>query len=180
MEISVSGKDYIECEEASHNLWCNSKTGHYGSGILNNQSDPRKTERIGLLGEKSFSLATGLSCDFSYKRNGDSGDFLIQNIRIDVKTSAKYPTYKAGLIYAEHENGVAIELKSNIYVFAYLKSEDTIKKLATISFLGYTYRETILQLQKVPAIKGKHKNYQVSFDSLKPIDRLITNIRGSI
>jgi hypothetical protein len=62
----------------------------YPQGILNNAKDIFKTERIGMYGEKAFSIFTGLPLDETISEKGDPGyDFLLNSsekiIKLDVK-----------------------------------------------------------------------------------------------
>lgn len=174
--VEILGEEYEICDSSSSNLWANSKTGFYGSGILNKKTDPRRTERIGLLGEMAFSKITKLPYDFTYKIRGKTEDFIFNGKTIDVKTSAKYPNYESGLIYAQNEKGKLIKIKPDYFVFSFIMEEDREKKIAKICFVGYTNREYIQTLPIVKARQGFHKNYEVPFLELKSINQLLKKI----
>lgn len=174
--VEVKDKDYEICSEASGNLWANSKTGYYGSGILNKKDDPHRTERIGLLGEMAFSKITNLPYDFTYKVRGKPQDFNFDDYSIDVKTSAKYPAFEAGLIYAQNEKGKLVKIKPDYFVFSFLMEEDREKKFAKLCFLGYIKKKHLENLEMVKARQGFHMNYEIPFIELKPLVKLIQKI----
>ena len=170
MIVEISGKNYEKCLESSKNMWCSSKKGQYGHGLINTPCDPTKVERIGRLGEMALSLVTGLQPDFGYIKNGDASDFI--GTKIDMKTASKYPRYETGLIQAINERGVKLPLKNDIYVFGYVIKDDITNHLANIEIVGWQTKEFIEKLPIVIARMGSHQNYEVPYKNLLPIEGL--------
>ena len=66
--------------------------GTYGGGVGNSVEDEDIVERTGAVGEKAFSLLTGMPMNEKFKQNGDEGfDFRIPSFSIDVKCHTRYP-----------------------------------------------------------------------------------------
>jgi len=170
-EVVVEGEEYEKCEAQSTNMWANSKTGEWGSGLMNNKDDPRKTERTGNLGEMAFAKVFNLPVDFSYKRGGDDQDFMLFGKHsLNIKNAAR--NYGQALVKAVTDTGYPVPPKNDIYVFSYIASEDRENKRATVMLVGYEVKDAIVAREKVPAIKGKHLNYAIPYNELKPISRL--------
>ena len=172
--IKIKGQEYLDCIEASKNMWCSSKAGFYGRGILNKQKDPHRTERLGRLGEKALSKYLKRDVNFKYVKGGDSGD-LISESKIDIKT-ASY-NYGALLIQAENEFGKKNKIKCDIYVAAICESDDGENKEATIRLVGWCDKTFIENQKMVPARVGKHKNYDIAYENLNPIETLKENFK---
>lgn len=169
ISLIIQGKDYIDCIESANNMWCSSKPGIWGNGILEN------AEKLGRLGEKALSLYLNLPVDFSYRKYGDTGD-LIFHKSIDIKTASR--NYKKMLIQGENEFGQLIPLKSDYYVAAYCNYIDIEGKKAKITIVGWIRRESIINNKLVSAIRGLHKNYQIGYNELIPIKLLKSEING--
>lgn len=166
--IEISGDEYFKCEEFSQKMWANSKQGEWGRGLINDPSDRAKAERTGLLGEMAFAKIFNIPINLDYADGGEDTDFILfRHDTIDVK-SATY-NYGVALLKAETNTGRSIQQKNDVYVFSYLEKDDAINKHAFVIIVGYEYRETILSKPKVPARKGNHKNYELSYAELKPI-----------
>lgn len=135
--VTIAGDDYKKCVAASENYWSSSKRGLYGSGILNSDEDPHRTERIGLLGELAVAKLLGLDVDFSYKEKGDAGYDLLskKGNKIAVKTAAR--NYGIGLVRCKDGAGKLVQLKADIYVFAYVFEESTALEIADICIAGW-------------------------------------------
>jgi hypothetical protein len=172
MKIVITTEDYIKCEKASCNMWANSKKGVYGKGLINNNNDPYKAERVGKLGEVALAKVLGGDVDFSYKEKGDFCDITVKGKKVDIKTALR--NYGELLVYARHENGRDIELKSDLYIAAVLLEEDRIKKRAIVDLIGWCTRKEILANGMHPGKNGaKHLNYVAKYSSLKHLDVLI-------
>jgi len=66
--------------------------GSYGGGYGNTPKDNNNVERTGAIGEKAFSLLTGLPMNEDFKPNGDDGfDFKVPSFSIDVKCHTRHP-----------------------------------------------------------------------------------------
>ena len=39
VRVSIKDKAYLECQEAAQKMWCSSKPGIYGKGLLNTKID---------------------------------------------------------------------------------------------------------------------------------------------
>src|SRR5260221_9217812 len=88
LKVEVSGSEYDLCEHSSHNMWANTKTGEWGSGLANTEGDPRKVERTGRLGEMALAKLVGIPIDLAYRVYGDDRDAtLLRNIKVNMKTA---------------------------------------------------------------------------------------------
>lgn len=169
--IEISGNDYCLCEESSKNMWANGKNGEWGRGLINNSFDERKAERIGRLGEMALSKLFNVNIDLSYRIGGDDRDFMLfKKIKVDAKTA--YINYNAGLIKAVHENGRIIPLEKDLYIFSYIEEEDRKLKKANIVVVGGMHKDDIIKREIVPARKGRHYNYDISYEEMTTIKHI--------
>jgi hypothetical protein len=173
IQVEIKGEDYLQCVKSSQNLWANSKTGKYGSGMNNTEKDPFRVERLGCLGELGFGRLLGLKPDFSYRKGGDNKDFEFNGRSIDVKVSFKNTGYK--LIYAVSESGYRVPLKSEIYVIGYLKGDYQRFNRAEIVYVGWTTRNTITKEPIVQATGGDHMVYKFPYYKLRSLSKLLNN-----
>lgn len=174
LKVEVSGKDYEVCEQVSHNMWSNSKTGEWGRGLANSENDPRKVERIGKLGEMALAKALNKPVDIAYREHGDAQDFILfRTIKIDLKTATRRPRYNAGLVKVIEECGLRIPLTKEIYVFGYVEDEKRSLKSAIVVLVGASLREEIAAKPIVPAKKGGHKNHEIPYLEMRSMDRFI-------
>ena len=171
--VTVENEEYDLCVQASSDMWCNTKIGEFGEGLINNKEDPRKVERTGRLGEMAFSKVFNLPIDLNYINEGDQFDFILdlpeKSYTIDVKTAAR--NYNEGLIRALDDKGHYIELKCSHYVFGYIASEDRINRKAKVGLVGWESQENIIQRPLVNAKRGKHKNFSLPYIDLLPIEK---------
>jgi len=170
LKIPIPSDLYEKCEECSKNRWSNSKKGQFGRGLINNSDDPCRAERVGLLGEAALAQFINRKVDYKYKEGGNPFDFSLNNLTIDIKTAAK--NYGCGLIRAKTPNLTVIELKSDVYVFAYLEAENRDEQTAVVVLKGWLEKESIEKCDIVPARIGRHFNYQIKYEELKPIEEL--------
>lgn len=171
IRTNINKKEYEICDNLI--MWVNKKRGsRWNNGLINNSGDPRRCERIGKIGEFGFAKIFGLSVDLEYKTRGDDYDFVFNDLTIDVKTSQKKPWYESGLVKAIDNRGTLVLLRSDIYVFGYLDVENKKKKKATVVLVGFKRREDIIKYDRVPAILGEHKNYQIPYEDLEDINKL--------
>lgn len=170
MKIQIPPKLYEKCNLCSQNRWSNKKTGHFGRGLINSKDDPCKVERIGLLGEAALAQYINQKVDYEYKEGGTPFDFNLNGLNIDIKTAAR--NYGCGLIRAVSDRGSVVELKSDIYVFAYLEVENRDEKMATVVLTGWEEKCKIEKMKTVPARIGNHLNYELSYQNLNPIETL--------
>lgn len=170
MKIQISSKLYEKCRKHSQNRWSNKKKGFFGRGIINSNDDPCKVERIGLLGEAALALYIDQKVDYKYRDDGTPFDFNIGGFNIDLKTASR--NYGCGLIRAISDRGANIELKSDVYVFAYLEGENKEEKSASIVLTGWLERCKIQTQSVVPARVGRHFNYECKYTDLNPIETL--------
>lgn len=177
MLINLNKEEYEKCEQSSKNQWCSSKIGIYGKGILNNDNDQYKVERIGKLGEAALGKMISEDPNYDYKENGDLFDFNINGYAIDIKTSSYEKDY--GLILAVNEQKKELPLKCDYYVMATLKEEDRSTKTAIIEIHGYCSKEDVLKRNKI-YFPYRHSglNYKISHNTLLPIENLIEIIKG--
>lgn len=171
MIITINANEYKLCDKGSKNYWCSSKKGIYGRGILNTENDPYRVERIGNLGE--FAFAKYMKLDppaFEYKKGGDDYDFLINGHTIDVKCARK--DYGAILIKCETEKGTDVFQKCDIFVCSHVIEDD--RKTASVRLVGWVTLDYVLSLPKKesPHWRSQHKNYEVNFNSVNPMDEL--------
>lgn len=174
--VLIEGEEYDKCEEYSHKRACNKKTGEWGKGMINKDGDPRKVERTGLLGEMAFSKIFGYPIDLTYREDGDRYDFIMPKVgTIDIKTASKFPHYRSGLIKAPYKKDRTLKkLPCDMYVFAYIDSEDIQNKKAKIVVVGGRLRRDIQKLPTVPARMGSHSNYEITYSTLNPTSKMLT------
>ena len=170
MRIEIPSEIYKKCEECSANRWSNKKKGVYGRGLINNINDPYRAERIGLLGEAALAQYINRKVNYKYVEGGNPFDFQLNNLKIDIKTAAK--SYGCGLIRAQNQYKKQIKLTSDIYIFSYIEEENREDKKAAVILKGWMERENVEKCQVVPARIGKHYNYQIDYEKLKPIEEL--------
>lgn len=174
VQVLVKGEEYAICEESSRNRWSNTKTGHYGKGMINTESDAHRVERTGMLGEMALAKLFNLDVDIRYIHMGDKYDFIIGgSATLDVKTATK--NIGSGLIYAR-KNRLApvMELTKDIYVFAFIEYDDLSSKEAMINIVGYIKGKDISDdLYQGRAQGSEHYNYEVSYFKLKPLEKLL-------
>ncbi len=174
--VEVEGEEYVACDYASRNFWGSSKKGTYGKGLLNSENDPRKTERIGLLGQMAFSKLIDEPVDLAYRHGGDKQDNLIfGKYKIDIKCAAR--NYGANLIQKTNEFGKEQKIDKHIYIGSFLDSENREEKKAEILLVGFCLRKDVLGAKVAPARKGNHINYEIPFEEMRPIINLITTIK---
>lgn len=178
MLVIVEKDHYRQVEEAAKNQWANSKRGFYGSGILNSKKDPTKVERTGLLGQSAFSIISGLPTDFSYKKGGDKYDFIFGGYTFDVKTAAK--NYGAALIKCINEWGKPCFKQHDIYIGAYIVVDNNSDGIAQVSFQGYELGSRVAKFPVKNARQGVHKNYELTYNKLRPIETLLEFVAGKI
>jgi hypothetical protein len=172
-KIKVDGKNYEACDEASKSWWTkNKKGGEWNPGLLNSPYDPRKTERVGILGEMAFGIMTGLPVNLAFKEFGNTTDFDVLKYTLDVKTAAK--NYGAALVRCVDEYGRLMPLNNDIYSFAYLEFEDREAKEAIIAHVGYQTKSVLSSRPIVPARKGSHKNYEIPYHELKTMSMFMS------
>jgi hypothetical protein len=176
MLVIVENEHYRQVEDAAKNMWANSKKGFYGSGIINSKKDPTRVERTGLLGQAAFSIITGLHTDFSYRKGGDKYDFLIHNYKVDVKTASR--DYGAALIKCINEWGKNCFREQDIYIAAYIVMDNYEDKVAQVCFKGYELGKRVRDFPIKNARQGVHKNYELTYNKLRPMEVLLDFIKG--
>jgi len=163
--VNIVGEEYRICDNFAHNMWCSSKAGMWGRGLINTKDDQTKAERTGLLGEMAFSKVYGLGLDIEYKKGGKSIDFLsCDNKKIEIKTASKKPKYEAGLVKCIKN------LRADIYIFGYVDSDDRENGSATVILVGFDYKENIMKQEKKKGKVGDHLNYELPYHKLIPIE----------
>ena len=172
--IKIDGLEYEECDQASENYWANSKPGVYGAGLGATADDKYKPVRSGLLGQMAFGKLTGLPVDTTYRKGGDQQDNLIGKIKIDIKCPMR--NYGAALIYHTSEKGIKISLDKDIYVCSYIEQENRIEKTATVIMTGFALKQDVEKCEVKLGRKGSHMNYELPFDTLRPITKLVEAI----
>lgn len=174
-KVRISGKEYQECVRCSKgdNFWGNSKRGLYGQGLCRSDDDPFRPARLGKLGEMAFAKIFGTEFDNEYRKKGDKYDFKMKGYSIDLKTSNPWRKSGPGLIMRYNERGYSIPLSKDIYVFSYCAFDNLEKEMADIVFVGYCMKSDLDDFPVKNGYKGgKHKNIEVPFESLVPIQKL--------
>lgn len=168
--VSITKKEYEDCEEASKHFWGNSKPGKYGNGLCNTNDDPFKTARVGYLGQMAFSKLIGTECDLKYRKYGDKQDDLIGKYKVDVKCA----TSRSGncLILHTNEKGKICKIDKDFYVSSFINYEFRDRKIAEVGITGFVLKSDIANLKTAPG-KGSHINYVVTLDDLRPIWKLV-------
>lgn len=172
----IEGDEYRACAEACRSYWANSKPGVYGAGFANEHNDPFKATRIGMLGEMVFGKMIGQKPDFSYRKMGDDGDFVVAGCRIDVKTAVK--KRPSLWVYRVSEVGAVIELKSHVYVAQYLEYENRVDGFASILTVGWISRERLMMCELMTSKVGSHKNLVAPYELLKPVTGIIKRAKA--
>lgn len=175
--VEVEDDEYVACDNASRNFWSSSKKGMYGKGLLNSENDPYKTERIGLLGQMAFAKLIDEPVDLIYRLGGDKQDNLILGkFKLDMKCAAR--NYGANLIQKTNEFGKEQKIDKHVYVGSFVDSDKFEEKKAKIILVGYCLQKDIFEAKIAPARKGKHINYEIPFEEMRPIAKLITTINS--
>lgn len=167
--VDIPTEIYIKCARYAWNCASAKKKGTaYNKGLLNVREDPTKTQRIGKLGEAAFGLVYQLVPDYTYRRYGDSWDFEVRGITIDIKT-ASTANSDAILIRVREANGHRHLLKSQYYVGARLIADDRFSQTARVELVGKLARSVIQKFPEIPARRGDHWNIEVPFAALIPL-----------
>lgn len=174
--VEIEGAEYAACEAASSgkNFWGNSKPGAYGSGLGKTDDDEFKPARTGLLGQMAFAKIFNQQVDLEYRKGGDKYDNKIGRYTYDIKCAMK--NRGEGLIQHTNEFGKKNEqaLSKDIYVLAYVESEDRKQQKCKIIFAGYASKQDIQECETKIGYRGSgHLNYVVAFSKLKSIVKLL-------
>ena len=176
--VDISPEEYAVCEDFSHKMWANKKTGSYGRGMINNDDDPRRVERTGILGEMSVAKILDLPINVSYMEGGDQQDFIINGLKTDVKTATR--NYGALLIRATYSENPAnrVKLDKDIYISTFIINEDRENKIAKLGVVGYIDKSSINEsyLKRARYKFAKHWNWDVPYSSLNNIQSLMTRV----
>ena len=161
ISVQVENEEYQMCEDYSHVCWSTKKKGSdWNKGLINNEADPRRTERTGKLGEMAFGKVFGIPVDCSYRERGDEQDFILQDHKVNLKTASR--NYYYGLVKAK-EYGKVLEIKHDLFAFAFVKYDDRAAKSAEIILVGVELASKTSQREMQPARLGRHLNYEVPF-----------------
>lgn len=172
--IHIDQNKYKVCIKASMNMWSSEKKGcKYNEGMLNTKKDPYRTERIGRLGEMAFGILVEQPIDDTYIKYGDKMDFLYKGKKINVKCSTKYNKNEICFVRGIDSFGKKIELIQDIYVFSYLKNEDSKKEIANVVIMGYQTKEFIENKKLIKSTLDDHYNYVLSYSELLDISNII-------
>lgn len=165
-KVTITSDEYEKCCLASCNRWSNKKKGEWGRGMINSVADPHRVERIGLIGECAFGQAFNLPVNFSYMQGGDEQDFMLKNLSVNVKVSAR--NYGKGLVKRIDASGRKIPLKHDVYVFGYIENKNV------VYLMGFALKKDIINRPLVPSLlkDKKHLNQEVYYSELKSIVKL--------
>jgi hypothetical protein len=173
-EVFIDRDEYEVCEDFSHKMWANKKKGFYGRGMINNDDDPRRVERTGILGEMSVAKLLNLPINVTYMEGGDQQDFVIHGKRTDVKTATR--NYGALLIRATYNNSLSdlINLDKDLYVAAYVIEDNRFEKFAKLGVVGYIQKDNLHNEYLKPARyrNASHNNWDIPYSDLIPINNL--------
>jgi len=170
--VTIDGKEYSECQYYSDKLdTVNKRKSPYNNGIVNNSEDERKAERVGLLGETAFGYLFSLGPDFSFRPKGIPYDFIINDKKIDVKTSIK-PTSKS-FIRVRNERGESVPMQSDLYVAAYLYRENRQQEWAQVIIVGGAWKKDLASYEIRKSPRGNWFNIELEYTNLIPINKLI-------
>jgi hypothetical protein len=174
--VEVSGNEYDACVNASigKKFWGNSKPGAYGSGLGKTDDDEFKPARTGLLGQMAFAKIFNQPVDLEYRKGGDKFDNKIGKYTYDVKCAMR--NRGEGLIQHTNEFNKKNEqaLSKDFYIFAYIESEDRIRKICKIVIVGYATRQDIQECETKTGYRGNgHLNYVPRFGKLRSIVKLL-------
>jgi hypothetical protein len=134
---------------------------------------------VGLVGEYALCSyinrkigKTLVSLDLKTHQYGDRGvDVTANGLTIQIKT--RQNRYQPNLIRVTNGRGESIPFNSQIYAFClYLREEADKPRL-----LGWTWTREIVGRPIVDARRGNHKNIEIPDRDLKPMTRLIQEIR---
>lgn len=178
--VGIPPDEYRECVKSSLILNCSTKTGKWGRGYRNTEDDPRHVERAGKLGEVAWSKIFGTSVDMTKLPDGKSDEFdtVFLGVTIDVKTSLDR-LYDYSVQYIDN-HGNDKPLSSEMYVFAFMESEDRTKEVASVVFVGWATRtELLVGRKKVKSVWDEKRkceeqwgNCVVTFKELHPMTEL--------
>lgn len=127
---------------------------------------------VGTLGEFAYQIAfPGLQVDAEYKKKGTPHDFLIGDIRLEVKTQTELYSHEQAWIRATGERGGILYLKADLYGFGYLETFIPSQRLATIILVGYFTREELAKRTPVPSRskRATHMNREFPYSRLTPL-----------
>jgi hypothetical protein len=172
------GYDFLRLAAEAVTEWSTQfKDGPWGEGHT------EEAEIIGLCGEHAGKQALGSNRlpDLSpLPPGGKPWDFLGPpplNYRMEIKTST-YQKAKEGLIRAVNDYGKPRPLNCEVYIFATLLDSvrDALRYNEKVRVIinGWVGRaEVPLRTYPPRAENGKHRNYEVPFDLLHPIPKLL-------
>lgn len=177
LRVPVDSDSYEYADRISHHLWTKEKKrGKYNDGCINTKDDPSRATRTGLLGEMAFASVFDQEVDLKYRKGGSPYDFILETVKgpfsIDLKTShAVYKTRTQSLIKSKSSRGHRVRLKSQIYVAAYIDSEDRLNGCADVVLIGFQTNTGIKKLPDVqsPVRGGRWYNKELNYTDLHPI-----------
>ena len=173
--MTVSGEEYNICDKASKgdNFWGNSKPGAYGAGLGRTLNDPYKPARTGMLGQMAYGKLLNEPVDILYRQGGDEYDTKLGNLKVDIKCAMR--NYGCGLVYHQNEWGKTVPLNKDLFIFSHIANEDRQNQSCDVVFMGAA---TSTHIKKCPIRRGRkgrgHKNYEVSYQTLLPMQRFIS------
>lgn len=174
MRVILDSDEVAIAKEVSKN-WGTQTWGDcgYNGGLLNSESDPRRTERIGIYGQIAFGKLMNRPVDLAYRADGDAYDDYFRERSIDVKTAKQHCS--RGLVTAAKSKHRAMRHK-DIYVFSFLEFESDPQ--VYIQFAGaLALKDFSVNWLKVSPYG--HLNWSVPYGSLNPIPKLIEYWQGS-
>lgn len=170
--ILIEENNYEVCDYYSFERWSNKKKGQWGEGLANSKEDPRKVERVGLLGELGVGILFGLPLDLTYREGGDNYDFVLFSKTCNVKMRTEAPPrHDRGIIKCRHSVDTAyMPLTHEFYMFGFLDWEH--ERKAEICIVGGIDRENI-NLEEHAGYAGSHFNHHVHYRNMISIRKLL-------
>ena len=170
VDITLTKEEFEVCDYESHRRWSNTKSGIYGSGMINSIQDPCRAERIGLYGEMAYAKIFADKVDCVYRWLGDKQDFILFDNKVDVKCASN--DRQVGLIYYINPEGKYIHLDKDIYVFGNLLEENLIEKRCKVQLFGWCLFDDIKSRNEVRPARFKaspHFNLEMPYSLLNSI-----------
>lgn len=167
--VTIQGEEYNICSQTTAST--DKKTGVFGAGLINNQTDIRKVQRTGMLGEMAVAKIFNTYMDLTYREHGDECDFLLNGLSTDVKCAASY--YGANCIRVRARSGAnELNWKKQQFISAHIIKDDLVKSIAEIAVVGWNTLEEVMMMPEVPARRGFHINREINFRDTHPIAKL--------
>jgi len=164
--VTISGNDYIECKETTY--WSSEKTDNYGKPQPFPDGKGDMKSAVGLFGEMAFAIINNLDVDLSYRKNGDSCDFAVDGVTIDIKTAMKKS--KGPHIRSRKLSTGRFDKMKDMYVVGYLADHNIDNHTAEVVLVGYFYRDEMESADEyISKAREDTANYDLYFSESNPL-----------